>query len=65
MTTLVQLSLRKVTDPRVERGVQPVFQMDLEDHERIVGVEHYFTTDYHDRKTVDHHASVWVEVRLG
>lgn len=61
---LVQLVLRKAENRRVQRGTQPVFEFDLFPHERIVGVEHYFTRDYHSRSTVDHYISVWIAVDL-
>jgi hypothetical protein len=62
---LVQLVLRDATRERVARGAPPVFELDLLPNERIVGVEHYWTSDYRTRSTVDHHAKVWVAAYLG
>lgn len=62
--SLVQLTQRTYHDEKTGRGETPFFEFDLLEHEKIVGVFHYWTTDYEDRKTVDHHLCVWVEVRL-
>lgn len=64
MSTYTQLVRRKLEVEKVPRGAQPVFEAHLEEHERIVGVDHHFERDYASRKTVDHVAYVWVEVRL-
>lgn len=61
---LVQLVLRKAECTRVRRGAEPVFEFELLAHERIVGVQYYFTRDYRGRTTVDHHVHVWVAVDL-
>lgn len=58
----VQLVLRKGTDERVSRDDPPVFEFDLTPAERIVGVEVYWTADYRNRSTVDHHVKVWVAI---
>lgn len=60
----VQFVLRRLELEKMPRGERPVFSTELGDHERIVGVEHYFVIDLSSRKTVDHIADVWVEVRL-
>jgi hypothetical protein len=63
-TRFAQLVLREFELRRQPRGAAPVFDMQLLAHERIVGVEHYWTADERDRSTVDHHIKVWVEVQL-
>lgn len=62
--SFVQLVKRTFSDVRRPRGEEPVFEFDLADQEEIVGTFHYWTTDYADRATVDHHIAVWVAVRL-
>lgn len=61
--TLVQVSIRRVEVPRVPRDQSPVFELILEDNQRVIQVEHR-TRDYSDRKTVDHVAEIWIEARL-
>jgi hypothetical protein len=62
---LVQISRKRLEDNRVPRGQEPVFEMDLEDHERIVAIDGHVTLDYESRQTVDHSVRVWVASYLG
>lgn len=59
-----QLTLREVEILRQPRGLKPVFDLHLGAHERIVGMHHYWVADERDRATVDHHATLWIEVQL-
>lgn len=62
--SLVQLVQRQAEHLRRPRGEKPVFEFDLLEHERIVGIFHSWQADYRNRETVDHYCIVWVEVRL-
>lgn len=65
MSRLVQVGQRHARVEKLERGVKPVFELELEDHQSIIGVYHSWEADYRTRKTVDHHAIFWVASDLG
>jgi hypothetical protein len=61
---LVQVAQRDAEVRRVPIGGKPTFEFNLQPHERIVGVHHYFTLGGAERKTEDHHLIVWVVAEL-
>jgi hypothetical protein len=61
---LHQLQTRTLSVEQLPRGENPVFETQLDSHQRIVGIAHYWEADYRSRKTVDHHAVVWVVTDL-
>jgi hypothetical protein len=63
-TGLVQLVKRRYRLDRAPRGQEPVFDLQLGEHEQVVGVAFEHTADHPDRQTVDHVVWVWIAVRL-
>lgn len=61
---LVQVTTVHAGAPRLPRGQRPVFELELAEHQQIVGVQNYWQTDLESRETVDHHANFWVATRL-
>lgn len=65
MSSLVQISRQQLRVDRVPRGVEPLLELNLEDNQRVVGIEarssHYERVE---RKTIDWHFTVYVETRL-
>ena len=61
---LVQLHARRLRIDRVKDSEAVVFETHLEDHQRIVAVEHHFVNEPRRRKTADHSVTVWIESRL-
>lgn len=64
MSNLVQITTVHSRVDGIERGARPVFELQLEDHQQLVGVQNHWTVDRDSRKTVDHHANFWVATRL-
>lgn len=62
---LVQISLVHVGVPQQPRASRPTFELHLRPGQQLVGFHNYWTTDKQSRKTVDHHANVWVATHLG
>jgi hypothetical protein len=61
---LHQLQQRTLSVKHLPRGDTPVFETQLDAHQRIVGIAYYWEADHRSRKTVDHHAVVWVATDL-
>lgn len=61
---LVQIVKHRVEIKRVPRGKDPVIEMHLESHQRVVQIRDRWSSDYSDRKTVDHVFDVWIESTL-
>jgi hypothetical protein len=55
-----QLIRRDFSELRQPGGSEPCFDIQLEDHEKVVGVFHSWTVESASRKTVDHHITLWV-----
>lgn len=62
--SFVQLVQRTYSCEKLPRGVDPVFEFELAEHEELVGIVHSWRRDYSERKTVDHIVVCWVAVRL-
>lgn len=62
---LVQISKRTLRVDRVQPGVEPVYQLDLEPHQTIVHFAPLTVLGGRHRKTEDHIAVAWIATNLG